>query len=164
MRLSFLFTGKTKIGYIQDGINDYFKRLQHYCKSEITIIPDIKKSSSLPVSELRKKEGEAILSRVPGKSAIVLLDEKGKTMSSSELAGYLAKKTEEGRDICMVIGGAYGFSETVYNKADDMISLSKMTFSHQMVRVILIEQVYRALTINRGEKYHHEGSVFKKRK
>lgn len=104
-----------------------------------------------------KKEGELLIRAIPDNSFIILLDEKGKDYTSLELAGFFEKRTVEGLDICMLIGGAYGFSDQVYNIADQKISLSRLTFSHQMIRMILLEQVYRAFTIIKGEKYHNEG-------
>lgn len=155
MKLIILFTGKTSISYINDGIADYFKRLKFYIKTEIIIVPDIKNTRSMPEQEIRKKEGENILNAIPSGSYIILLDKDGKVFSSEELAVFFNKRIIERRDICMIIGGAYGFSEDVYSKADNRMSLSKLTFSHQMVRMILLEQIYRAFSILKGEKYHH---------
>lgn len=155
MKLSFVFTGKTKVDYIEQGISDYFKRLEHYIKTEIIIVPDLKNTRNMPPEEQMKKEAEAIMKIIPTNSFIILLDEKGKQMNSKAFAFYLNKKMVEGRDIFMIIGGAYGFSRDMKEKADVKISLSMMTFSHQMVRMILAEQVYRAFTIMRNEPYHH---------
>jgi len=155
MKLTIIFTGKTKIPYIEEGIKDYYKRLGHYIKTEIKIIPDIKNTKSMNETEIQKKEGELILSKIPKSSLLFLMDEKGKQFSSEGLAYFFQKKIQEGRDFCLVIGGAYGFSREVIEKASFKISLSKMTFSHQMVRMILLEQIYRSFTILKGEKYHH---------
>lgn len=155
MKLTFLFTGKTRINYIEKGIEDYFGRLKHYIKTEIRIIPDIRHTKNMPEAEQVKKEGEGILKEVPAVSTLILLDERGKKFSSLEFSEYMKKKILESKDIFMAIGGAYGFSEEVLNRGDIKISLSTMTFSHQMVRMILLEQVYRSFTIIRGEPYHH---------
>ncbi len=157
MKITFIFTGKTKVSYIEEGLKDYFNRLVHYIKAEIIIIPDLKNTKSMTEAEIQKKEGELILSRIPKSSRIILLDERGKQFSSGELAIFFQNKIQKGLDFCLVIGGAYGFSKEVHEKANQKISLSRMTFSHQMVRMILLEQVYRAFTILKGEKYHHGG-------
>ena len=157
MKITILFTGKTRFGYTQQGIDDYYNRLKYYIKTEIRIIPDLKNSRKMPREEIMKKEGELLIRAIPDNSFIILLDEKGKDYTSLELAGFFEKRTVEGLDICMLIGGAYGFSDQVYNIADQKISLSRLTFSHQMIRMILLEQVYRAFTIIKGEKYHNEG-------
>ncbi len=155
MKLSFLFTGKTKINYIEQGILDYYNRLKHYVKTDIIIVPDIKNTRNMSVNEQKKREGEGIIKAIPDNSFLILLDDKGKKFDSEAFAYYLNRKMVEGRDICMLIGGPYGFSNEVIAKADIKISLSAMTFSHQMVRLILFEQVYRAFTIIRNEPYHH---------
>jgi 23S rRNA (pseudouridine1915-N3)-methyltransferase len=155
MKLTIIFTGKTKIQYVEEGVKDYYNRLIHYVKTEIIVIPDLKNTKSMPEAEIKKKEGDLILARVPNSSHIILLDERGKQFSSTGLAGFFQDKIKEGRDFCLIIGGAYGFSDQVIEKSHLKISLSRMTFSHQMVRMILLEQIYRAFTILKGEKYHH---------
>ncbi len=155
MKFSFVFTGKTKISYIEEGILDYFKRLKHYVKSEIIIVPDIKNTRNMSQEEQVRKEGETLLKLFPENSFLILLDEKGKKYDSVSFASFLNKKMVEGRDICMAIGGPYGFAPEVREKSGASISLSSMTFSHQMVRMILLEQVYRAFTIMKNEPYHH---------
>lgn len=155
MKFSFVFTGKTKTSYIEEGILDYFKRLKHYIKTDILIVPDIKNTRCMSREEQMKKEGQRILKVLPENSLLILFDEKGKKFDSTSFAAYLNKKMIEGRDICMVIGGPYGFSPEIRQKSDARISLSAMTFSHQMVRMILLEQVYRAFTIMKNEPYHH---------
>lgn len=155
MKIYLLFTGKTKIPYIDQGVSDYFGRLKHYIPIEIVIIPDLKNSKNLSEKEIKKKEGENILKVLPANNFIVLLDERGKEYSSVDFSGFINKKLNEGKDLCFVIGGAYGFSEMVYQKANARISLSKLTFSHQMIRMIIAEQLYRAFTILRNEPYHH---------
>lgn len=156
MKIRFIFTGKTKFDYIDEGIQDYFSRLQHYINTEIKIIPDLKNTRNLSEEMQMKKEGELLLKELNPGELILLLDEKGKKFNSREFSGFLSKKMNEGRDVCMVVGGAYGFSDEIKQKSDVKISLSPMTFSHQMVRLILIEQVYRAFTILRREPYHHD--------
>jgi len=155
MKINFLFTGKTKIPYIEEGLRDYLGRLKHYISGETLIVPDLKNTKSLSESDIRKREGENIIKVLPHSNIIVLLDERGKEYNSVELSHFLNKKMLEGRDLCFVVGGAYGFSEDLYKIADTKLSLSKMTFSHQMIRMILAEQIYRAFTILRNEPYHH---------
>lgn len=155
MKINLLFTGKTKIQYIESGLSDYLGRLKHYINIEVIVIPEIKKARNLSENEIKKKEGEGILKAIPGNNFIVLFDEKGKEYSSVGLSSFIQKKIIEARDICFVVGGAYGFSEEVYKIASAKISLSKLTFSHQMIRMIIAEQLYRAFTIIRNEPYHH---------
>jgi 23S rRNA (pseudouridine1915-N3)-methyltransferase len=155
MKITFVFSGKTKTGYIDKGIADYYSRLRHYVKTEICVIRDVKNTKNMSEKEQVQKEGENILKEIPAGGALILLDERGKKYSSVAFAEFLQKKIMEGRDIYLAIGGAYGFSDEVKKKADLEISLSEMTFSHQMVRLILLEQVYRAFTIMKGEPYHH---------
>ena len=155
MKITFLFTGKTKIAYIEEGIRDYHDRLKHYVKTGIRILPDLKNTRNMSEAEQMRREGESILKELPEGNFIILMDEKGKKYNSEAFSAYLGKKLNEGRDLCIVIGGAWGFSDEVKQKGDAQISLSDMTFSHQMVRMILMEQVYRAFTIMKGEPYHH---------
>lgn len=155
MKINFLFTGKTKIPYIEQGVRDYLGRLKHYISGETIIVPDLKNTKNLTESVIRKKEGENIIKALPQSNLVILLDERGKEFSSLELSRFLNKKIMEGRDLCFVVGGAYGFSKELYKAADTMVSLSKLTFSHQMIRMILAEQIYRAFTIMRNEPYHH---------
>lgn len=155
MKINLLFTGKTKIPYIDQGVSDYFNRLKHYIPIEILIIPDLKNSKNLSEKEIKKKEGENILKVLPANNFVVLLDERGKEYGSVDFSRFINIKLNESKDLCFVIGGAYGFSEAVYKKANTKISLSKLTFSHQMIRMIIAEQLYRAFTILRNEPYHH---------
>lgn len=155
MKINLLFTGKTKIQYIESGLSDYLGRLKHYINIEVIVIPEIKKAKNLSENEIKKKEGEGILKAIPDNNFIVLFDEKGKEYSSVDLSGFIQKKIIEAKDICFIVGGAYGFSEEVYKIASAKISLSKLTFSHQMIRMIIAEQLYRAFTIIRNEPYHH---------
>ncbi len=132
-------------------------RLKHYIPFSIIEIPELKNVSALSKDQIKIKEGELILKNIRNTDDVILLDERGKEYSSVELAGIIQNKiNHEGRDIVYVIGGAYGFSDAVYARANSKLSLSRMTFSHQMVRAIFAEQIYRAFTIMKGEPYHHE--------
>ena len=155
MKISLICMGKTKPGYIQAGIQEYIKRVNRYASFDYIEIPDFKKGKNLSENEIRKKEGELILAKVNPASTLVLLDEKGRQFSSTDFANSLQSKLSLGKNLCIVIGGAYGFSEEVYQKANEKVSLSRMTFSHQMVRLIFLEQLYRAFSILKGEPYHH---------
>ena len=157
MKITLLVVGKTDSSWLLDGMNKYIKRLKHYVNFEIEIIPDIKKGKNTSITIQKQKEGDLILSKLaPGKE-MHLFDEKGKTLTSKELSVFLEKKMLSGlKELVFVIGGPYGFSEDVYLKASSKISLSRLTFSHQMVRLLCVEQIYRAFTIIKGEPYHHE--------
>jgi 23S rRNA (pseudouridine1915-N3)-methyltransferase len=155
MQITLIQTGKTRFSYLQEGISDYHKRICHYVNFEEITVPDLKKAKNLSASEIKKKEGEQVLKIIDKAAFLILLDEQGKQSSSEEFAGFIRKNMNSGRDIVMLIGGAYGFSQDIYARANDKISLSKMTFSHQMVRLIFAEQLYRAMTIIKGEPYHH---------
>ncbi len=156
MKIRFIFTGKTKFDYINAGIQDYFSRLKRYTKTEIQIVPDLKNTRNMSEKKQTEQESKLLMKVIHPSELVILLDEKGKKFNSMEFSGFLNKKMMEGRDICMVVGGAYGFSDEIMQKGDVKISLSPMTFSHQMVRLILVEQVYRAFTILRSEPYHHD--------
>ena len=157
MKITLLVIGKTDSTYLSEGINEYLKRLKHYINFELDIIPDIKKGKNLSIENQKKMEGEQILLKLtPGKE-MYLFDEHGATYSSREFADFLDKKMIGGlKELIFVIGGPYGFSTDVYEKAISGISLSKMTFSHQMARLLCVEQIYRAFTILKGEPYHHD--------
>ena len=138
-------------------IDDYQKRLKHYIKFELEIISDIKNVKNLSEQQQKEKEGELILNKLQNTDQLVLLDDKGKHFTSIEFSKYLQKKMNSGlKQLVLVIGGPYGFSDKVYQKAQGKISLSKMTFSHQMIRLFIVEQLYRGFTILRNEPYHHE--------
>ena len=157
MKIALLTVGKTDVNWVKQGLDIYMSRLKHYIPFSITEIPELKNVSSLSKDQIKTKEGELILKNIKPTDDVILLDEHGKQYGSVEFATLLQNKINyEGKDIVFVIGGAYGFSEPVYNRANSKISLSKMTFSHQMVRAIFAEQIYRAFTIMRGEPYHHE--------
>jgi 23S rRNA (pseudouridine1915-N3)-methyltransferase len=157
MQIKLLAIGKTDNKAIQTLIDDYSSRLGHYIRFELEVIPDLKQSKSLSESLQKEKEGELILKKLSSSDELVLLDERGKTFSSLEFSDYLQKKMNSGlKQLVFVIGGPYGFSEAVYERAHGKISLSKMTLSHQMIRPFVVEQLYRAMTILRNEPYHHE--------
>ena len=157
MKITLLTVGKTDKDWVKEGLDIYVSRLKHYIPFAVTEIPELKNVSSLTSAQIKVKEGEMILKNVRPGDDLILLDERGRQFTSMELAKVLQDKISySGKDIIFVIGGAYGFSDAVYSRADSKISLSKMTFSHQMVRAIFAEQIYRAFTIMRGEPYHHE--------
>ena len=156
MRITLLVVGRTTDSRLSSLIEDYQQRLKHYVPFEFAVIPDVKNAKSLSEEQLKTAEGEAILSRLTPVMDVLLLDEHGREFRSVEYADFLQKKMSSGKDLTLVIGGAYGFSEAVYARANGKISLSQMTFSHQMIRLMAIEQIYRAMTILRGEPYHHE--------
>ena len=156
MSITLLVVGKTTDPRLQSLIEDYQQRLKHYIPFEFVVVPDIKNAKTLSQEQLKSAEGQAILSFLTPAMDVLLLDEHGREFRSIEYADFLQKKMGSGRDLTLVIGGAYGFSKEVYNRANGKISLSQMTFSHQMIRLMAIEQIYRAMTILRGEPYHHE--------
>ena len=156
MRVSLLTVGKTDIKWVSEGLEVYSSRLQHYIPFEVREIPELKNVSALSKEQIKTAEGRLILKALKDSDELILLDERGKEFRSVEFADWLQRKFQQGRDLVFIIGGAYGFSQEVYSRAGGMVSLSKMTFSHQMVRTIFVEQLYRALTILKGESYHHE--------
>lgn len=157
MKISLIVIGKTDASYFVDAINEYKNRLVHYIPFEMEIIPDIKNVKNLREEQQKEKEGELILKMLQTGDYLVLLDEHGKSFTSMEFATYLERKMHVvSKRLVFVIGGPYGFSEAVYKAASEKISLSKMTFSHQMIRLIFVEQIYRAMTILNNEPYHHE--------
>ncbi len=155
MAIKIIAIGKTDSGFIKVGLEEYLGRIKRYIKLEWKELPDIKRSSKFTESLVKEKEAELILKEISTRTHLLLMDEGGKTFSSEQFASFLEKKLVDEPDIALVIGGAYGFSEEIYQRANGKLSLSKMTFSHQMVRVFLAEQMYRAFTILRGEPYHH---------
>jgi 23S rRNA (pseudouridine1915-N3)-methyltransferase len=157
MKISLLTVGKTDIDWVRKGLETYSSRLVHYVPFSICEIPELKNTSSLTKVQIKDKEGELLLKNIKPADRVILLDEHGKEFRSVEFAEEIRRMMlGGGKDIVFIIGGAYGFSEAVYDRCDGKISLSKMTFSHQMVRVIFTEQLYRAFTIIKGEPYHHE--------
>lgn len=156
MKIELWAIGKTNERYLEDGMALYERRLKHYLPFQWQVLPDVKNPGTLSALQLKTKEGETILSKIKEEDLLILLDERGRMLDSPELAGYLDKKLQQSqRRLIFLIGGAYGFSEAVYKRADDRLSLSKMTFSHQMVRLFFLEQLYRAMTILRHEPYHN---------
>ena len=156
MKITLVFTGKTSFGYLKTGIEDYLKRIKRYVPFDLKVLPDLKKTGKQPPALIAEKEGTMILDSLGTGDFLVLLDEAGKSYNSEMFAGQLQKWMNAGtRNIVFVIGGAYGFSPDVYNRADQKVSLSDMTFSHQLVRLVFTEQLYRAFTILNGEPYHH---------
>lgn len=157
MKITLLTVGKTDKDWVKEGMNIYISRLKHYIPFSVVEIPELKNVSSLTKDQIKTREGELILKNIRPTDDVILLDEKGKEYTSVEFARIIQDKISYiGKDIVYVIGGAYGFSEDVYKRANSKISLSRMTFSHQMVRAIFVEQLYRAFTIMKGEPYHHE--------
>lgn len=157
MNIRLLSVGKTDHAAIQTLLDEYAKRLGFYVKFDLEIIPDIKNSKNLSEQVQKEKEGEMMLKKLQNSDELILLDENGKQFSSVDFSDYLQKKMNSGlKQLVFVIGGPYGFSDAVYQRANGKISLSKMTFSHQMVRVFFVEQLYRAFTILRNEPYHHQ--------
>lgn len=157
MKITLLTVGKTDKDWVRQGMDIYVSRLKHYIPFSVVEIPELKNVSSLSKDQIKTREGELILKNIRPTDDMILLDERGKEYTSVELAKVIQDKISyAGKDMVYVIGGAYGFSEEVYRRADSKISLSRMTFSHQMVRAIFVEQIYRAFTIMRGEPYHHE--------
>jgi 23S rRNA (pseudouridine1915-N3)-methyltransferase len=156
LKIKVIVVGKTIKGFIGQGVEEYLNRLKHYLRVDLIVIPDVKTGKSLPVEQLMRKEEELILSEIANGSEVFLLDEQGREYTSVELASFVEDKMIAGtKELTLIVGGAYGVTKAVKSKANGVIALSKLTFSHQMVRVVLLEQLYRAMTIVRGEPYHH---------
>jgi len=157
MKITLLAIGKTDDQRIADLTNVYADRLKHYVNFELEIIPDLKKTKNLSIDQQKVKEGDLILNQLQSSDFVTLLDEKGKSYSSTQFAQLINKRSVSGmKRLVYVIGGPYGFSDAVYSRANSKLSLSAMTFSHQMVRLFAVEQIYRAFTILKNEPYHHE--------
>lgn len=157
MKITLLTVGKTDRDWVRQGLDIYVSRLKHYIPFTLTEIPELKNVSAMSREQIKSREGELILKNLKPTDDVILLDEHGKEYTSVQMAKILQDKINYGcKDIVFIIGGAYGFSDAVYARACSKISLSKMTFSHQMVRTIFAEQLYRAFTIIKGEPYHHE--------
>ncbi len=157
MKVSVLLIGKNSEKYISDGMDIYAGRLVRYCSFKIFTLPDIKNTRHMPIEEQKVKEGKKIVENISKDDFCVLLDERGVQYGTVEFAGWMRKQMINSlRSIVFVVGGPYGFSEEVYQRADFKISLSKMTFPHQLVRLLFLEQLYRAFTVIKGEPYHHE--------
>lgn len=157
MKIRLLCIGKTDDRYIQEGIEKYLKRLKHYISFQIVELPDIKNAKNLSEQQQKEREGEMLLKQIGPQDFVMLLDERGKAFRSIEFSAYLEQKmVSNTTQMLFIIGGPYGFSELVQRRANFNMSLSNMTFSHQMIRLFMVEQLYRAYSIMRGEPYHHE--------
>lgn len=156
MNIDIIVVGKTNFDFVTTAVDMYSKRLKKYVNFNIVTLPDIKNAKNLSELELKTKEGELIVAQLQRYDYCVLLDERGKEFSSVDFSQWMNKKMNMGiKRLCFVVGGAYGFSDSVYSQAREKVSLSKMTFSHQMIRILVVEQIYRAFTILAGEPYHH---------
>lgn len=156
MKTTLILVGKTTDKHTMACIHDYVERIGHYMPFELITIPELKNTKSLSEEQQKEREGELILRQIQSQDVLVLLDEHGQEFRSIDFASWIQKKQQSVRRLVFVIGGPYGFSRSVYQRGNEKISLSKMTFSHQMVRMIFTEQLYRACTIIKGEPYHHE--------
>jgi 23S rRNA (pseudouridine1915-N3)-methyltransferase len=155
MKIKLIVIGRTDESYLKDGITKYLERLKHYVNFEFIILNDIKLGKKANIILQKEMEGKLILEKVNLNDFLVLLDENGEQFTSMNFSNYIQKRMNAGNDLIFVVGGPFGFSEELYSRANAKISLSKMTFSHQMVRLFFVEQIYRAFTILKGEKYHH---------
>ncbi|PKP36905.1 MAG: 23S rRNA (pseudouridine(1915)-N(3))-methyltransferase RlmH [Bacteroidetes bacterium HGW-Bacteroidetes-15] len=157
MKITILVVGKTDKGYVCQGVDEYLKRLKRYIKTELVVLADVKNSKNLSVEQLIIKEEGLITAYLGNSSDIILLDENGSEYTSMEFSQFIQSKMLSGiKELVFVVGGAYGVSAQVKKKAQTHMALSRLTFSHQMVRLVLVEQIYRAMTILRGEPYHHQ--------
>ena len=157
MKIELMAVGRVVTRYLQEGIDVYTSRIGHYMPFSLTLIPDVKTTKGLTQEKQKEMEGKAILSQLQPGDVLVLLDERGKEMTSREFASYIDRKSVTvAKRLVFLIGGPYGFSPEIYERANEKISLSRMTFSHEMVRLFFVEQIYRAMTILRGEPYHHD--------
>lgn len=155
MKIKLIAIGKTDEKYLQDGFAKYLDRLKHYISFELVVINDVKIGSKPNTLLQKEKEAELFFDKIQPNDFVVLLDENGKSFTSVAFADYVQKRMNASTDVVFLIGGPFGFSDKIYQRANDKISLSKMTFSHQMIRLFFVEQVYRAFTIIKREKYHH---------
>jgi 23S rRNA (pseudouridine1915-N3)-methyltransferase len=157
MKITFITVGKTEDAYLKEGIEKYVKRLKHYTKLEMAEIPELKNTKALTEEQQKVKEAELILKKITTLDHVILLDENGSEFTSIQFANYINKRSvTSSANLVFVVGGPYGFDQSVYQRANDKISLSRMTFSHQMVRLFFTEQLYRAFSIIKGEPYHHQ--------
>lgn len=157
MKITLLVVGKTKNNYLIEGEKEYEKRLKHYIRFEETVIPELKKVKNLSITEIKEKEGKIIINKIKKTDYVVLLDEKGSEFTSVEFSNFIQKQLNSGvKNVLFIIGGAYGFSKEVYKCCNKKVSISKMTFSHQMIRLIFKEQLYRSFSILNNEPYHHQ--------
>jgi len=157
MKITFVINGKTEDDYVIKGVTNYEQRLKHYVSFETIVIPALKNTKGLSIEQQKQKEGELILKSIQASDRLFLLDENGKEYNSIDFSVFIQQQMNSGiKNVVFVVGGPYGFSEEVYKRANAKIALSKMTFSHQMVRLFFVEQLYRAMTILRNEPYHHQ--------
>ncbi len=157
MKITLITVGKTTFPFVKEGIEVYLKRIKHYIAFDMVEIPELKNVSSLTKEQIKSKEGELILKQIKPTDKVILLDEKGRHFSSVEWSKEIEKEMNMGtKNLIFTVGGSYGYSQDVYNRADSKLSLSKMTFSHQIIRLFFVEQLYRAFTIIKGEPYHNE--------
>ena len=156
MKTVLILVGKTTDKHFAAGISDYVERIGHYMPFDIVTIPELKNTKSLSEEQQKTAEGELILKQLQPSDTVVLLDERGRELRSIDVARWIEQKRNTARRLVFVVGGPYGFSNEVYTRANEQLSLSKMTFSHQMIRLVFTEQVYRACTIIKGQPYHHE--------
>lgn len=157
MKITLIVVGKTENDYLIKGIDVYQQRLKHYLPADTIVIPALKNTQSISTDTQKLKEGEQILKHIQATDKLILLDEKGKEYNSVEFSGFIQQQMNAGiKNLVFVVGGPYGFSDEVYKRAHGKLSLSKMTFSHQMIRLFFVEQLYRAMTILKNEPYHHQ--------
>lgn len=157
MKIVIIAVGKTSTDYVARGVDEFLKRANRYVGVDLVVIPDVKVSKALTEDAQKQQEGKAILSAMQAGDIVVLLDERGKELTSRDFSGMIERRMIQGiKRLVFVIGGPYGFAKEVYDRADDKLSLSRMTFTHEMVRLFFVEQIYRAMTIMRGEPYHHD--------
>lgn len=157
MKITLAVIGKTEVGFVRQGIDEYVKRLQHYVQFDIRYIGDVKATRNMTEAQQKAAEGKMLLAALETSDHVVLLDEHGSERTSVEYSEWLQRRMSSGcKRLVLVVGGPYGFSKEVYDRANEKISLSKMTFPHELVRLIFVEQLYRAFTILRHEPYHHE--------
>jgi len=156
VKITLLLVGKTTENYLNEAVSEYLKRLKRYITFELVVIPEVKNTKNISCEQQKEKEGLAILSAIETSDEVILLDERGLEYSSVEFASFIEKKgLNSVKRLIFVVGGPYGFSREVYARANGQVSLSQMTFSHQMIRLFFVEQIYRAMTILKGEPYHH---------
>jgi 23S rRNA (pseudouridine1915-N3)-methyltransferase len=157
MKITLLLIGKTNTDFIREGFQTYEKRLKHYIPFETVCIPEVKNAKNLTASQLKDKEAELLIPYIEKKDLVILLDEKGNEYNSVEFAGFVQKNMNQGiKNIVFIVGGAFGFSDHIHKMKLPKLSFSKLTFSHEMIRLIFIEQLYRAMTIIKNEPYHHQ--------
>lgn len=157
MKILLMAVGRTTIDFVQQGIAEYLGRLRHYVPVEVKIIADLKRTAGLSSERQKQLEGEAILAALQPADQVVLLDENGREYTSREFAAWMERRLASGaKRVVFIVGGPFGFSPAVYDRADSKVSLSRMTFNHEMVRLFFVEQLYRSQTILRGEQYHHD--------